>query len=64
MLIFNASCRVGAHVELMRKFEVIVEFDSLFALPIVIESLQLDAEVRWKLANAQTLYRVKIFLTL
>ena len=60
MFIFDSSSRVRAHVQLMRKFKVIVEFNRLFTFPVIIKPLQLDAEVRWQLANTETLLRVMI----
>ena len=60
MFIFDASCRVRAHVQLMRKFKVIVEFNRLLTFPVIVKPFQLDAEVRWQLANTETLLRVTI----
>lgn len=45
----KAGDRVRFHVELSRKFEVIVEFYGTFPLPVVVEPFQLNSQYWWQL---------------
>ena len=49
--------RVRFHVQVTRKFKVIVEFNSANAIVIVLESLQLYRQYRRKFFHAQSLDR-------
>lgn len=51
----EAGYSVRLHIQISRKFEVIVKFNGAHAIVIVFESLQLYRQYRWKFFDAQSL---------
>ncbi len=60
----DALIHIGRHVQLARKLKVVVELERAVRLPVVVEALQLNAQVLGQLLDARALYSRPLLIAL